>query len=352
MLLLEFIFALAAMVILHELGHFIACRIFNVEVEEFGLGFPPRATTLFEAGGTKFTLNWLPFGGFVRPKGENDPSIPGGLAAANPWVRMAVFAAGPLMNLLSAILLFAVIASLVGKPDPARLEEIQIDAISPDSPAEAAGLQINDILVTINDQVITNTGTAHNVIYANLGKPVTFVIRRQGSEQTLEITPRENPPANQGAVGILMGTPRLSISVIAALPEGAMATYLYGEKLLSMIGDLIRGNASPDEGRLVGFKGMYDVYETVRTEPVVGYPPIVDALGFFASISISLGLLNLLPIPALDGGRIVFALPEIVIRRRIPQEYENWVNGISFILLIVLMIFVNLRDFINPPTLP
>ncbi len=102
----------------------------------------------------------------------------------------------------------------------------------------------------------------------------------------------------------------------------------------------------------MGFKGMYDVYETVRTEPVVGYPPIVDALGFFASISISLGLLNLLPIPALDGGRIVFALPEIVIRRRIPQEYENWVNGISFILLIVLMIFVNLRDFINPPTLP
>src|SRR5512139_2779013 len=103
MQLIVFILGLAALIFIHELGHVIPARLLNVEVEEFGIDFPPRLTKLFEHKGTVFTLNWIPLGGFVRPKGENDPSVPGGLAAASPWVRLGVLVAGPMMNLLTGV---------------------------------------------------------------------------------------------------------------------------------------------------------------------------------------------------------------------------------------------------------
>jgi regulator of sigma E protease len=149
-LIFEFVVGIALIIILHELGHFIACRLLKVEVEEFGLGLPPRAVTLFEAQGTKFTLNWLPLGGFVRPKGENDPEVEGGLAASPPWVRIIVYAAGGFMNILTAILLYALIISMVGKPDPARQDVVEIVSVASGSPAELAGIQPKDILVSIN----------------------------------------------------------------------------------------------------------------------------------------------------------------------------------------------------------
>jgi regulator of sigma E protease len=116
---------------------------------------------------------------------------------------------------------------------------------------------------------------------------------------------------------------------------------------------MIRGDVSPEEGRFVGFKGMFDIYQEVRqSEPGPIVPAGVQVLGFFATITISLGILNLLPIPALDGGRILFVLPEIVIGRRIPQEYENVINLVSFALLLVLLLYINLQDFVNPIELP
>ena len=120
-----------------------------------------------------------------------------------------------------------------------------------------------------------------------------------------------------------------------------------------MLGQIIRGQSTASTGRLVGIKGMFDMYAQVRESTgTPGVPTVVNVMVFIASISISLGLMNLLPIPALDGGRIAFALPEIVIRRRIPPKYEMWVNFISFALLILLMIFINLQDFIHPITTP
>ena len=114
----------------HELGHFFAARFFKVEVEEFGIGFPPRLATLFTSKGTRFTLNWIPLGGFVRPKGENDPSVPGGLAAANPWVRLGVLFAGPMMNILLGVILSVIVVYNLGEPDKVKIAEI-----SPNSPA-------------------------------------------------------------------------------------------------------------------------------------------------------------------------------------------------------------------------
>src|SRR4030065_575328 len=112
----EFALGLILLVFIHELGHFAVARICKIGVDEFGIGIPPRLVTLFESGGTKFSLNWLLFGGFVRLKGENDPTVPGGLAASKPWVRLSVLFAGPLANLLVGVILYALIFSKIGMP--------------------------------------------------------------------------------------------------------------------------------------------------------------------------------------------------------------------------------------------
>src|SRR5512142_1550751 len=138
-----FILTFGGVVLIHEFGHFIAARLSGIEVEEFGIGLPtPGALTLFTWKGTRFTLNWLPFGGFVRPKGENDPNVPGGLAAASPWKRLAVLFAGPAMNLLAAVVIYSIIFSRVGVPDTSR---VLVASVSPDGPAAQAGFQADDI---------------------------------------------------------------------------------------------------------------------------------------------------------------------------------------------------------------
>src|SRR5512132_2450750 len=149
---LVFILAFGGMVIIHEFGHFIVARLCKIEVEEFGIGLPtPGAITLFTWQGTRFTLNWLPLGGFVRPKGENDPNVPGGLAAASPWKRLAVLFAGPMMNLLAAVLIYSIIFSRVGVRDASR---VLVASVTPDGPAAQAGFKADDIFVSGNGQPI------------------------------------------------------------------------------------------------------------------------------------------------------------------------------------------------------
>jgi regulator of sigma E protease len=349
-LIIEFVIALAMLIFIHEFGHFIVCKLLGIEVEEFGFGYPPRALTLFDHGGTKFTLNWLPLGGFVRPKGEQDPTIPGGMAAANPWKRIAVLLAGPTMNLLTAVILFIAIYGIIGSlPDRNR---VQLVDISPESPASTAGLQAGDILVSVGGVEIHSLDAVRTEIYANLGKPLTFIYQRDGVNHEVNITPLTNP-GSSGAVGIYMSYPMKAFTIWGAVPESFTSMYEYMKELFTMIGQIIQGQSTASEGRLVGIKGMFDLYASVRESAgTPGIPRIVNVFLFFASISISLGIMNLLPIPALDGGRIVFALPEIIIHRRIPPKYEVWVNFISFALLILLMIFINLQDFIHPITTP
>lgn len=348
--LVEFILAIIALIIIHEFGHFVVSRMLHVEVEEFGLGFPPRITTLFRAWGTDFTLNALPLGGFVRPKGENDPTVEGGLAAASPWVRLAVLFAGPFMNLLVGALLYAIIFSRVGTPDPTRVEVLEV---VPASPAASAGLQIGDFITRINNQTINSTTALQQAIAASLDKTTTLYYERGGKTNQVTLVPRSNPPQGQGAIEIVMGNPTAPVSAVQALPAGIDAVYLHCRALLELPIQMIRGTASPSDGRFVGFKGMFDIYQQARTsEPTPGVPADVNILLFFTNVTISLGLINLFPFPALDGGRILFTLPEIIIRRRIPAQYENLINLVGFGLLILLMLYINLQDIISPPILP
>lgn len=345
-----FVAALAGLILIHEFGHYIAARMMKIEVEEFGLGFPPRLATLFTWGGTRFSLNWIPLGGFVRPKGENDPNIPGGLAAANPWKRLFVLFAGPFANLFIGILLFAMIFNQVGVP---VMDQVQILEVVPDTPAAAAGLLAGDLILEVDDIPVKSTTDLHDAIYARLDQPISMIYSRDGETGEVTLTPRSKPPEGQGAIGIVMGNPTRHVGLFAALPMGTVAVVEQGRQLLAFPVRMIQGQVAPEEGRLVGLKGMFDIYQEVRqSEPLPDIPSSVNIMGFFATISISLGVLNLLPIPALDGGRILFTLPEIIIRRRIPPQYENVINMVSFALLLVLLLFINLQDFLNPVTLP
>mgnify|MGYP001140589820 CR=1 FL=1 len=229
---LEFVLALASLILIHELGHFVACLILKIPVEEFGFGFPPRAITLFTIRGIKFSLNWLPFGGFVRPKGETDPEIPDGLAAANPWKRIGVFIAGPAMNLMAAVILYiAIYASLNYLPDRTRVE--LLDVVE-NSPAAQAGLQAGDIVVQVGDEPIKTTRQLRTIIYSNLGTPLQVSYERDGIVTETTVTPLADP-GESGAVGVYMSSAIKPFNLFAAIPEGFVSTYEYSRHLLSMI---------------------------------------------------------------------------------------------------------------------
>ena len=346
---LQFIGVLASMIILHELGHFAACRLFGVEVEEFGIGFPPRITRMFTLRGTEYTLNWIPLGGFVRPLGEAQPEVEGGLAASKPLVRIGVYIAGPLMNLLAAVVLYALIFSRLGVPDSTV---IQIQEVVQDSPAAQAGLMSGDTVLSINDLDVDSYDSLRGEIYEHLGEEIIIAYEREGEVGEVSLIPREDPPENEGAIGILMTSPVREINWFQALPLAVSATGQHSVAVMKLPGQLIRGSADP-AGRPVGYKGMYDIYAGAKEGQLLpGTPAEINVLLFLVSITVSLGVLNLLPIPALDGGRILFVLPEMLTGRRVSQKVQNVVNAIGFISVILLLIYFNILDFTSPVQLP
>ncbi len=345
---IEFIGALALLIVVHELGHFLACRLFKVPVEEFGIGLPPKAVTLFRAGGTEFTLNWIPLGGFVRPRGENDPQVVNGLAAAKPAVRIGVALAGPLANVVFVIFLYAVLIGLVGEPDPARLDEVQVQAVLPGSPAEMAGLREGDFILSLNGQEVHSAEDARTIIYANLDQPM--LVRYQRGESTFEttLTPLSSRLPEEGATGVQLGPPTRPVSLVKAVWGGVGATYFHAGFLVTAIGKLITGQAA-GQGGVVGPIGMGRMYVGMReASPPGGLMPVVDVLSFLISVSLSLAFFNLLPIPVLDGGRIVLALPELIFRRRLQARVENWLITFTFLALLAFLILVSLRDIFFP----
>jgi regulator of sigma E protease len=359
-----FMLALSGMIIVHELGHFIAARWAKIEVEEFGLGLPSyKLVTLFKWQGTEFTIHALPLGGFIRPKGENDPNVPGGLASANPWKRLVVLFAGPLMNLLTAVVVFSALVAFEGVPVPGS---IQVGDVSENSPAQQANIQAGDTLLAINGQSVTEVPAAIAIIRENLDTPVSLLVERDGEKITLTATPLSTRSAQEGALGVALTYPTRPASLIESVSTGVMVTGIQAAAIVYLPIALIQGMIAPDEARLVGFKGIYDLFDYAVEEDVTSRQVAATApssgggagrptnwtLSIVGLLSVSLGVFNLFPIPALDGGRILFTLPEILFRKRIPHEWENMVNGVAMLLLIGLMLFVNVRDFIDPAQLP
>ena len=305
--------------------------------------------------GTRFTLNWLPLGGFVRPKGENDPNVPGGLAAASPWQRLAVLVAGPLMNLLTAALIYSLIFSRVGVPDTTR---VLVSSLVEGGPAAQAGFEAGDIFVSGNGQPIRGYDELRSIVDASENKPVLFVVDRAGETVELTVVPEMNEQEQRIMIGVGLGEPlKKASSPLETLRLGAQFTYLNIRALVALPAQMIRGTLDAEQSRLVGLKGIYDVMQqTVRNdvEASTSAPTSSDPFGssrtllLIASLSISLGLFNLFPFPALDGGRILFILPELIFRRRVSPQLENMVHAAGMAFLLLLMIYINVMDFVNP----
>ncbi|HEX6269107.1 MAG TPA: M50 family metallopeptidase, partial [Anaerolineales bacterium] len=287
----------------------------------------------------------------------NDPSVPGGLAAASPWKRLAVLVAGPFMNLLTAVLIYSLIFSQVGVPDGNR---VLISSVVPDGPAAQAGLQEGDILITGNNRPIHNYDELRVIVDANQDKPVDFLVDRNGEQVGLTVIPRMNDEEKRIMIGVGLGNPITpATSLSQPLSFGARYAYYNVRMLISLPAQLIRGALPAEQARLVGLKGIFDVMEqSVASDLEARESPSSSptsnpfessyTLLLIAYLSISLGILNLFPFPALDGGRILFVLPELIFRRRVPHRFENLVHGMGMALLLLVMIYVNVMDFVDP----
>ncbi len=196
------------------------------------------------------------------------------------------------------------------------------------------------------------------MIRQNLGKQVTLSIKRNNQEIVLKTTPRVNPPQGQGPLGVLLGNPVRPINWFESIPYAIQMTYEQIEQMALLPGRLIAGNIPADQARVVGPVGMFDIYQQARQRDTQNQAaqnpqtPAVNTLLLMAFISVALGITNLLPIPALDGGRILFVLPEIVTHRRVQPEFENTVHMIGFALLILVLVVITTNDFLHPIALP
>jgi regulator of sigma E protease len=305
--------------------------------------------------GTEFTLNWIPLGGFNRFKGEEDPGVPGGMAAASPLKRILVLVAGAAMNLLTAVIVFMALFSQMGVPDTTRTSIVQV---LPGAPAEAAGFQPGDIFLSVAGENIQSTDQFIAIINANPGREITITVQRGDEVVAIAVTPQAAGTDGKGLIGVGLGNPyRPAESVWETIPLSFSSTYGFIEQLLAIPGQLIAGTLTPEEAQLSGPRTIFNLFQqavardtaTAGTESESYY-----TLWLIISLTISVGVFNLLPIPALDGGRIFMALIEIVFRRRIPAKYQLAINGIGFIILFSLLGVFYIKDIISPAviTLP
>jgi regulator of sigma E protease len=345
--LLVFVAILGLLILGHEFGHFVAARARGVQITEFGIGFPPRLLTLFRLKGTRFTLNAIPVGGFVRPAGEDDPSVPGGLAGASKTTRSIVLLAGPTANILLGILAFTA-AFKFAAPDPAK---VLVTEVAAGSPAEVAGIVTGDLILALDETVVNGFEDLRQATAAHLDVPVILTVLRNGERISLTMTPRSSPPENEGPLGLTIGHPTRATSWSEAAGYGLTSVVVQVQNLALLPSRMARGEVAPEEARVSGLKGMYDMFAWAGDIDRDAQRPFLT-LNLVGVISIGLAVANLLPIPALDGGRLAFIVIEALTGRRVSPRYEGLAHAVGFMLLLILMAYVNLQDFINPIILP
>ncbi len=336
------IFLFGLLLFIHELGHFLMCRLTGVKVEEFGFGFPPKLAKLFTWQGTEITLNWIPFGAFVHPLGEDDPTVEGGLGAASKRVRVLVLLGGVLFNVAAAITAYT-IAFKIAYP-----ESILIESVTAETPAQQAGLLPGDVILAVDGMTVQLTTEVITYIHAHLGEEITLNLSRGGEELNIRVLPRTTWPEGQGPSGMLISEIYSDRHTWGEALGRGLGTIRDQLKLfLELPGMILRGGFNAATDRPVGPLGILDV-----TEQIVGSArennQWIIILNWVGMINLALAVGNILPIPALDGGRLVFILIEAVRGRRIDPEKERMVHGYTMLLLLGLMLFITYLDVFFP----
>jgi regulator of sigma E protease len=345
----------AVIVLIHELGHFLTAKWADIRVEEFGFGMPPRAFGI-RRGETIYSINWLPLGGFVRMPGENGETTdaqgvadPRSFAAKPAYKRIIVLAAGVTMNILLAIVLFGA-ADAIGRPEfRAVVGEVQTQ-----SPAAAAGMQVGDTLVAINGHAIKYTEDVTSAVENVTNRaargttvPVTVVVRHPGQADTttLTVAARVTPPSGQGHLGISFNQTNPVIVRVPLWQAPAAGVRDVAETVGGIFGaiqQIIRGVLPFQQA----FQGPVGIVST--TGQVAGAVPrlgVYPVLYLTAALSVSLAVVNILPIPALDGGRILLILVELSRGgKRLSPDREAIINLAGIAALLLLMVLITVSD--------
>jgi regulator of sigma E protease len=340
---LLFIVILLALVVIHEFAHFATAKMFGILVHEFGVGFPPKIWGR-KFGETVYTINWLPIGGFVRLEGEEDPSDPRALASKPAWQRLIVITSGAFANLALPVLLFG-IALMIPHEIPAA--RAVVTSVVEGAPAQAAGLQTGDVIHSIDGRNTKNVPEASRYVRLGQGREIEFLVRREGEPVTIAVLSRWAPPSGQGPTGITIGaqypfTETEALAPWEAFPQGVRQTW---DTLILARNEIIgwfKGSGGPQFAGPVGIASVTGDVARSSDTPTGAISPL---LGLAALLSINLGVLNLLPLPMLDGGRATFILIEIARRgRRIAPEKEAMVHFAGFVAFIALALVITYID--------
>ncbi|MDO8567416.1 MAG: M50 family metallopeptidase [Dehalococcoidales bacterium] len=336
-----FVAVLVVLVIVHELGHFVTAKASGVTVEEFGLGFPPRLFGI-RRGETIYSINLLPLGGFVKMAGEEDPDKPGSLAGKKPGTRILVLAAGSIMNAVLPLLLFTTAFML---PHDVVFSQVQVQEVKANSPASQAGIQAGDIVLRVDSRPVRNAGDLQRYIQLELGNETTMLVRHtDGTTETVRLVPRWRPPAGQGATGIVLKglTPAFvsqHVSLWKAVPMGVNELFETFNLFKNGIISMFIGTAP------VAVAGPVGIAQITGEVARSGFSPLLE---FAAFLSINLAVINIFPLPALDGGRIAFVVLEWLRRgKRISPKIEGLVHLIGFALLMGAIAVVTYHDIVR-----
>lgn len=346
----SFIIVLGVLIFVHELGHFITAKLFGIKVLKFSLGFGPKLIAK-QVGETEYLLSALPLGGYVKMLGEQPTEevtkeMEGrSFAAKSVWKRFLVVLAGPLSNLISAIIIFTIVILITGIPHP--LQTTEIGQVSPSSPAEQAGLLAGDTIITINDQPVVSWEEVSESVKKSGGEELTITVKRGEDSIVISGTPTKSEVKNIfGEVvdtRFLLGiTQKQSLryepaTLSGAFIEGVEQTWFYIELTVVSLWKIIQRVIPASQ---IG--GPIMIAQMAGQQMEAGW---LSLFSFMAVLSVNLGIINLFPIPILDGGHLVFFSIEALRRKPLTLRTQGILQQVGMVLLGTLMIFVFYNDF-------
>jgi regulator of sigma E protease len=358
---IAFIVIFSILVLVHEWGHFTAARQAGIHVEEFGIGLPPKAKTLYkDRHGTIYSLNWIPFGGFVRLFGEdaNDPAVlkdKRSYPSKSAWKRITVIVAGVLMNFILAWLLITIGFTVGMKPFLATQEDVDkavsagivqtekiflVHEVDPTMPLAKTELQKGDYITSVNGVPVSENMVLSQVIVPNAVNTLAFM--HDGHEKALE-----SPANDQGKLGMTISLENFIVKVnevhypfyiapFKSISEVGRLSVLTVEMLGQVVTTLVTKLAVPE-----GVAGPVGIAKMTHTFVQQGFMALVQ---FTAMLSISLGVINIMPFPALDGGRLLFIVFELALRRRLNAKWETIAHTVGYVLLMIMILAVTWND--------